>query len=324
MDKEQNKHLKFLFDLTVDAYHKKHMKVITLIEKYYIDRKVFEEDFYREADDFIFRMDVTGLSYSEIFDLSYEGLMKNDYKEYLLGLMIILSKLEGNQRYKYFDRDMMKLLMSRMASDNGLKPYKIEDDRHVFTGDCSKYMPIGMDSMDIGDYRSGSLLSRYGKYKTLNEKALEVEYQSAMKSGSIYHHIVETDHFINSDDEEKPREVWIHLIKLLTLQYATEKAGWTSDFTEDLLKAFNGLKNSCESEEFIKISGPLASAAIKVAVKRIMVLKQEISASELRQILNFLMNINRLGPDRVLGEYIDIFSKMLKDMGIDREILMVH
>lgn len=324
MDKEHKKHLEFLFDLTVDAYNKKYSKVATLIEKCYIDRKVFQEGYYKAADDFIFRMDVTGLSYSEIFDLAYEGLMKNDYKEYLLGLMIIVSKLEGNQRYTYFDRDMMKLLMSRMAADNGLKPYTVEDDKHVFAEDCSKYMPIGMDGMDMGKYRSGSLMSRYDKYKPLNEKALEVEFNSAMKSGSIYHHIVETDHFINRDDEEKPKELWIHLIKLLTLQYATEKEGWTSDFTEDLLKAFNGLKNTCDIEDFMKISGPLASAAIKVAVKRIMVLKQDISASELLQALNFLMNINRLAQDGVLGEYIDIFSKMLKDMGIDREVLMVY
>lgn len=321
MNKEINsqldKHIRILYNIIFDAYNRKYKGVTETIEKEYIKNRVFAEEYYREADDFIFRMDVTELSYSQTFELSYGGLKNNNYKEYLLGLTIVASKLKGNQRYTYFDREKMKYLINKIADENSLPLFIYEemlDLKYLHESIISNYMPIGMNEMNMDDYWSGSQLSIYDKYEKVQNSVLEKEFEKAVKSGNIYHHIVETDRFINKSDNRKNKEIWIHLIKLLIFHYATEKAGWTKDLTESLLKSLYGLKDNCEEKDFNELSVPLIILAVKTAVKRITALKHKALIEELREIINFISNADKMVPSHMFKDYIQLFEGLIEKL----------
>jgi hypothetical protein len=311
-----DKHIRILYNVIFDAYNRKYKSVTETIEKEYIKNRVFTEEYYREADDFIFRMDVTELSYSQTFELSYGGLKNNNYKEYLLGLTIVASKLKGNQRYTYFDREKMKDLMNKIADENSIHPFIYEEmlDQKYLHESISNYMPIGMDQISMDDYRSGSQLSIYDKYEKVQNNVLEKEFEKAVKSGNIYHHIVETDRFINKSDNGKNKEIWVHLTKLLVFHYATEKAGWTKDLTESLLKSLYGLKDNCEEKDFNELFVPLIILAVKTAVKRITALKHKASIEELREVINFISNADKTVSSHMFKDYIQLLEGLIEKL----------
>lgn len=245
--------------------------------------------FSRSADDFIYKMDITELSYSKTFDMAYRAILDGNFKEYILGLKVIRAKLAGNQRFRYFDRDQMRDLLARMSAENDLflaMPSEAVQERAAVTD----ILPVGFPGMSLTDYRRGSLRSVY-RQQTPDEYALFKEYfQLAVDQGNFYHHIVELDHFLNHPDTMLSKAQFAYLFKLLLADYYTEKYPWSDDLTDDLLSACHGLRACCGEEEFKTMLLDLVVMLLKQIFKR-------VTPAGLPHLVGFLNEVYQLDPD---------------------------
>ncbi len=275
-------------------------EISSVIDKGYFSEPILEQRYYTEADNFVFRMDVTGMSYSEVLELSAEACRKEDAPQFLLGTKIILSKLSANQRMVYFDRDRIAILVGEELR------ISIEEQRKLY----GEKNAIGFPGMSLEAYRKGSLRSSYDKYPTLNQEALDKEYKSAVNQGNIYHHIVETDHVINREDQKKNQALWMHLIKLLTAFYATEKSPWSMDLTLSLLETYKGLKSSYEGETFNDILFAPISTILKIAFKRIGANHYGTANIEREGVATFLAEVITTTGDQRYTPFLEAVSEV--------------
>lgn len=310
MDIKHN-HKALLHKAVQYAYEREYGKLLSWIEENYYHDKVFPEKYYQHADEFIYRMDVTELSYGEILKLAYRALLKDDYDQFLLGLKIVVVKLIGNQRYTYYDREWIKELLIEMSTD--LVYDRRENDPVIFPemllDTCQVYMPIGFEGMDLQQYRLGSTRSFYDRYPVVNDQTYDKEYKAAINRGNIYQHIIEIDHYINREDNTMTKFQWIHLAKLLSAHYATEKAPWSKDLTTDLLRAYIGLKACCEQEDFEGTLFYVVTGTLKIALKKIMDANHEISSYEFTEVMNYFINVYLLDSN---SKYLDYIQELMK------------
>lgn len=310
MDIEYN-HMALLHKAALYAYEREYGKLMSWIDDNYFQKKVFQEEYYQYADDFIYRMDVTELSYSETLKLAYRALQEDDYNQFLLGLKIVVVKLIGNQRYTYYDRDQIMELLIEMSTEHDFE--RLENDPvivpEMLLDKCKVYMPIGFEGMDLQEYCLGSTRSIYDRYSVVNDKTFDKEYNAAISQGNIYHHIVEIDHYINREDNTMTKFQWIHLAKLLSAHYVTEKAPWSKDLTTDLLRVYIGLKGCCEEEDFEDILYHLVTGMLSFALKKIKATDQLISSYKYMNIFNYIINVYLLENN---NKYLDYILELMK------------
>ncbi len=324
MNKEYD-HMALLYAAARYAYERKYGKLMSWIEENYFQGKVFPGEYYRYADDFIYRMDVTELSYGAVLELAYKALVKEDHRQFLLGLKIVYAKLKGNQRYTYYDRDQIGELLSELSENYGFAPLEHGPAKipELLLDQCQVYLPIGFDGMGLEEYRLGSTRSFYDHYPSVQEKVLEKEYHAAINQGNIYQHIVEIDHYINHEGTALTRFHWLHLARLLLAHYATEKAPWSSDLTTGLLRVYLGLKDCCGQEEFEDILVQMVSGTLRIALKKIMGVDQPRAAGELPNILNYVINAYLLAENSKLLDYILELIKGMNREAPEQEFLVI-
>lgn len=315
-------HIKNLHQIAQYALSREFSQLYSYIDSEYFHKKVFDDTFYKSADDFVFRMDITSLSYGQVLQLAYQDLQKEGYAQFLLGLKIIIVKLKGNQRYSYYDRDEILDLLNEMKTDFS---YEYQSNQNtdmldILIEECQNYLPIGFQEMTLEEYHNGSTRSSYNSYKKLEEKLLEAEFSSAIKQGNIYHHIIEIDHYINRKEKEITQNEWIFLAKLLSAHYATEKKPWTRDMTTDLLRTFIGIRDLCDHEGFNDTLLRLVTGTLKIIIKKISSRLDSITSVELTEIINYLVNVYTLDNNNQYLVYINEFLKMLdkSDSSLDQ------
>jgi hypothetical protein len=342
-------HMVRLYEAICLAYKKKYGILMSWLEENYFQNSSFPGEYYLYADDFIYRMDVTELTYGAVFDLAYRALVNEDYRQLLLGIKIIYAKLKGNQRYTYYDRDQMLELANELEEHyeieeyNEIKEhYEIEDHYELkeypglealhadevktpmlLLDRCNTYLPIGFEGMELKEYRSGSTRSFYDSYPNVTDKLLEKEYHSAIEQGIIYHHIIEIDHYINGKNKFITKSQWIHLAKLLSAHYATEKAPWSPDLTTELLRVYVGLKDCCGQEEFSEILSQMVSATLKIALEKIMRLQYQRTTQELSNVMNYLINVYLLESSNQFLDYIQELVKVMNRNDAKEEFIFI-
>ena len=306
-------HLVLLYQTICHAYKREYGTLIACIEENYFQSMKFPSEYYLYADDFIYRMDVTELSYGSVLELAYKALVKEDYRQYLLGLKIVYAKLTGNQRYTYYDRDRILELAMEIWEHYELKPLQIDEVKipELLLDRCNSYLPIGFEGMELKEYRLGSTRSFYDSYPTVPDKLFEKEYHSAIEQGNFYHHIIEIDHYINRENNIVTKSQWVHLAKLLSAHYATEKAPWSVDLTMDLLRVYVGLKDCCGQEDFRETLYQMVTVTLKIALKKIMSIQEQSSFKELSNVLNYMINVYVLESDNKFLEYIQELVKVM-------------
>lgn len=283
-------------------------KLIQYIEDEYFSMQIFDDKYYSAADDFVFRMDITGLSYSSAFELAYRDLKKIDYGQYLIGLKSIIVKLKGNQRYTYYDREGIRKTLKCIEEEYSLTShyYNSEDIIEKIDG------PVGFEEMNFEDYYENSTKSIYSKNNFMTEKFYEAELKTAVKKGIIYHYIVEADHYINENINTATYVDWVFLAKLLALYYTTEKKPWTSDMTRDMLRIYYGIKECCEQNKFEEIVFQLITENLKLILKKISMYMYEDMAEEIVQVISYLNNAFMIHRDERYVDYIKKFSVILE------------
>lgn len=309
---ELYQHLKNLHTISIYAYNREFKKLYSYIEDEYFHKKVFDDSFYKSANDFIFRMDVTYLCYGQVLNMAYRDLQKGDRYSFLLALKIILVKLKGNQRYTYYDRDEILNLLNNMKADYSFNN-DVEKSSYVpeiFLDECKNYMPIGFQEMTFEEYYNGLTRSYFDSYAKIDEKILEKEFHIAFKEGSLYHYIVQFDHYINSKRTNVTDTEWIFLLKLLSAYYGTEKYPWSTDMTTDLLRAFLGIQDTCNQQEFKDILCNLVNGIIRIIIKKISSPEYNLSTKEIKEIVNFLINVYTLDNNKQYLIYISDFLKL--------------
>lgn len=319
---EKIDHLGNLHRITNYALLREFEKLQVFIDRAYFAKKVFPDALYKSADDFIYRMDITSLSYSQVLQLAYRDLRKSDYEAFFFSLKIVLVKLKSNQRYAYFDRTMMKDLLDEMEQDYGLTSTSDAGNAkpEIWIDLGQNDLPIGFEEKTQAAYLHGSTRSIFDNFKNLDGKAFDEEYKKAVRQGNIYHYIVEVDHYINKNlcsgkADATTRHAWTFLAQLLAAQYATEKAPWSRDMTTDMLRAYMGLQEACEQEAFAPALDALVSVTLKIIIKKISRTDYGVSDAELTEITQFLMNVYRMGGGRHYLAYIRDFLDMLDGRG---------
>ena len=306
-------HMRNLHRISLYALSREYSRLTSYIDREYFHKKVFDDAFYKSTDDFIFRMDVTSLSYSQAFRMAYQDLQKEDYYSFLLGLKIIVVKLKGNQRYAYFDRDKIFELLNDMKTEYSVDHHfdPSFDTLEILTEECKDYLPIGFQKMTIEEYRHGSMRSLYDNYKKLDVKLLEEEFKAAVGQGNMYNYIVEIDHYINSNRNEITKNEWVFLAKLLSAQYATEKEPWSRDMTVDLLSVYLAIRDVCDEQTFEGTLYQLVTGTLKIIIKKISSSTDGLSSREIQKIINYLINVYTLNSNNYYLVYINNFLKML-------------
>ncbi|MDF2513641.1 MAG: hypothetical protein K0S04_3507 [Herbinix sp.] len=303
-------HMVGLYEAICLAYKKKYGILMSWLEENYFQNSIFPGEYYLYVDDFIYRMDVTELTYGAVFDLAYRALVKEDYRQLLLGIKIIYAKLKGNQRYTYYDREQMLELANELEEHyeieeyNEIKEhYEIEDHYELkeypglealhadevktpmlLLDRCNTYLPIGFEGMELKEYRSGSTRSFYDSYPNVTDKLLEKEYHSAIEQGIIYHHIIEIDHYINGKNKFITKSQWIHLAKLLSAHYAT---------------------------------------TLKIALEKIMRLQYQRTTQELSNVMNYLINVYLLESGNQFLDYIQELVKVMNRNDAKEEFIFI-
>lgn len=306
-------HMENLHRISMYTFSRDFDKLSIYIEKQYFYKRVFEETFYKSADTFILRMDITSLSYGQILQMVYQDVQKGAYDQFLLGLKIILVKLRGNQRYAYYDRDMVFSLLDDMEAEFLLKnPFDSKMNiPEIMLEKCENNAPIGFQERTLEAYRSGVTRSLYDVYKKLDEKLFEVEFKTVIEEGIIYHHIVEIDHYINAKDRTTIDE-WVFLVKLLSAHYATEKEAWSRDMTTDLLRAYLGIRDRCDDEVFSERLFQLVMGTLKIIIKKMGSTMDRVASGEIQEIINYLINVYMLNSNRQYLVYIHDFFGLLE------------
>lgn len=289
-------------------------KLIQYIEDEYFSMQIFDDKYYSAADDFVFRMDITGLSYSSAFELAYRDLKKMDYGQYLIGLKSIIVKLKGNQRYTYYDREGIRKTLRRIETEYSLTGQYDEnkDILEKIETNNLKDGPVGFEELNFEEYYENSTKSIYSKKQSMTEKFYEKELKTAVKKGIIYHYIVEADHYINENINTATYVDWVFLAKLLTLYYATEKKPWTRDMTRDTLRIYYGIKECCEQNKFEEIVFQLTTENLKLILKKISMYMYEDMAEEIVQVISYLNNAFMIHRDERYVDYIKKFSVILE------------
>lgn len=303
-------HLASLQSIALKLYRREFQAVINSIDAIYFQKNVFENNLYAKADQFIFQKDVTDMSYAQSLKLGYEALLREESEVFLLSVKIVIVKLFGNQRLTYFDPDGLLSLLDQIAGQKNLP--LIPRETRVYPSFCDSFqehfLPVGFWGEDIGTYRARSTKTEY-KLDDSNEQAvLNRQYAKALQAGNIYHHIVETDHLINGAAGRPSADQFIHLIKLLTAYYATEKAPWSRELTMQLLAAFAGMRSFAQPQAFQENSIRLVSALLRTAVKRWVIRKDESHLQERLEAADFLANMYRLSKNCV---YLDLIKDLL-------------
>lgn len=301
-------HLKNLHQIALYASSRAFSKMYATIDSTYFHKQVFDATFYKFADDFIYRMEITSLSYGQVLQMAYLDLKKEAYDQFLLALKIMIVKLKGNQRYTYFDRDEISDLLAEMKTDLFFDHPRLE----ILLEECQNYLPIGFQEMTLEEYYNGSTRSIYDAYTKLEGKLLEAEYGTAVRQGNIYQYIVEIDHYINAKGKEITHNEWIFLAKLLSAQYATEKKPWSRDLTTDLLRTYLGIWDVCDHEGFENTLLRLVTGTLKIIVKKISSTMDRLTSKELIEIINYLINVYTLNHNNQYLVYINDFLTMLE------------
>lgn len=285
-------------------------KLIQYIQDEYFSKKIFDQKYYIAADDFIFRMDITGLSYSNIFEMAYRDLEKRDYGQYILGLKMILVKLKGNQRYTYFDRTEINDTLISMEEEHSLRVlYKQDMDiPDIVDVQNLKNCPVGFEELTFEEYMQNSTRSIYKRETVKSEKFFENELKSAVNKGIIYHYIVEADHYINDDINITTYEEWVYLAKLLALYYTTEKKPWTRDMTKDMLRIYSGIRDCCELQKFEETIYHITSGNLKLIIKKVSRNMLQGGTEEIIEAINYLVNVFSIHKDE---RYIDYIKDLL-------------
>lgn len=319
-------HLKNLHKIATHAFSREFNKLYSFIDENYFRNNLFPSSIYQMADDFIFRNDVTYLSYGQALKMAYTYLQKRDYYSFLLSLKTIIVKLKGNQRYTYFDRDEILNLLNEMKNDYSFEHQFTETSSvpEILLDKCEYYLPIGFEEMTFDEYNKGSTRSYFDSYKHLNEKILEKEFNTALKQGSIYHYIVEIDHYINSNQKNVSENEWIFLSKLLLAYYAMEKYPWSRDMTLDLLRTYIGIRETCKSRNFTDILLKLVTSSLKIVIKKFSYPWHNYSAKELKEIINFLVNVYTMDNNNQYLIFIEDIMKMIERIDNTVDLLGVH
>jgi hypothetical protein len=285
-------------------------KLIKYIQDEYFSKTIFDQTYYIAADDFIFKMDITGLSYSSIFEMAYRDLEKNDYGQYLLGLKMILVKLKGNQRYSYYDRTGIIEALKYMEEEYSLEAFHDQDTDVLDIVDVQslKDCPVGFEELTFEEYMKHSTRSIYIRDIAKSEKFFESELKTAVNKGIIYHYIVETDHYINTDIQSTTYQEWVYLAKLLALYYTTEKKPWTRDMTKDMLRIYSGMRDCCELQKFEETIFHITTGNLKLIIKKISRDMLQEGAEEITEVVNYLINVYAIHKDE---RYIDYITDLL-------------
>lgn len=313
MDKKYND-ITLFYKVTQYAYEKQYKKLMAFLEDNYFQTETFQSNYSQYTDDFIFRMDITSLSYGEVLKLSYRSLIEEDEKQYLLGMKMIVVKLQGNQRYTYYDCDQIRRLRQEIAVSHGyeLSVEKEQSMTENLLEICRNYMPIGLEGMNLEEYRAGSTRSIYDGYQAVDEKILEKEYKRAVRQGMIYPYMIEIDHYINGENNKVTKYQWVHLANLLAAHYATEKASWSKELSKDLLRTYSGLKDCCSQEEFKSILFQITAGTIKTALNKIMTINEQVPSAEVAALINYIVNVFHMDNNSMYLDYIRDLEKVLE------------
>lgn len=297
-------------------------KLIQYIEDEYFKRKVFDHKYYTSADDFVFRMDITGLPYSNIFKMTCRDLEKKDYGQYLLGLKMIIAKLKGNQRYTYFDRDDIREILKYIEEEYDLLSINEEkkDILDLVDAQTIKDALVGFEELNFEEYIEGSTFSIYKTNKDTSEKFYEKELKSAVNKGIIYHYIVEMDHYINVDIHNRTHMDWVFLAKLLNLHYITEKNSWTRDMTRDMLRIYFGIMNCCELQMSEEIIYQITTENLKTIIKKMSKHMYKDMTDEITEVINYLINVYWIHRDSKYITYIKDFLVILENLGHQEKV----
>ena len=285
-------------------------KLIQYIQDEYFSKIIFDQKYYIAADDFIFKMDITGLSYSNIFEIAYRDLEKKDYGQYLLGLKMILVKLKGNQRYTYYDRTEIIEVLKYMEREYSLGAFHDQDMDILDIVDVQSLedCPVGFEELTFEEYMQNSTRSIYIRDIAKSEKFFEGELKSAVNKGIIYHYIVEIDHYINTDIQSTTYQEWVYLAKLLALYYTTEKKPWTRDMTKDMLRIYSGIRDCCELQKFEETIYHITTGNLKLIIKKISRNMLQDVVEEITEVINYLVNVFSIHKDE---KYIDYIKDLL-------------
>lgn len=293
------------------------IKLIQYIEDEYFSKQVFDSKSYVVADDFVFRMDITSLTYSNAFELSYRELKEGNFAQYLLGLKSIIVKLKGNQRYTYYDRECIRETLKCIEEEYSLTgqygDYK--DILEILDVNTLKDGLVGFEELNFEEYYKNSTKSIYSKNKSMDEKFYELELKTAAKKGIIYHYIVEIDHYINKNINSTNFTDWVFLAKLLSLYYTTEKKPWTSDMTKDMIRAYYGIKCSCDPQKFEEVIFQLTTENLKLIIKKSSMYNDLNVAEEIYKAINYLINVFKIHKDERYINYIKNFLVVLERLG---------
>lgn len=292
--------------------------LIKYIEDEYFSKEVFEHKYYTAADNFVFRMDITGLTYSSVYEMACRDLEKEDFGQYLLGLKMIIVKLKGNQRYTYYDRDDIKGVLNYIEEEYSLSGLNKEkkDILDIVDAQTIKDKIVGFEELKFEEYLQGSTISIYKRDNDMNEKFYEGELKSAVNKGIIYHYIVEVDHYINLDISSTVHYDWVFLAKLLSLYYATEKKPWSSDMTRDMLRIYYGIMGCCELQKFEEIIYQITTVNLKMVIKKNSRQMYQTRSEEISEVINYLINVYSLHKDERYIVYIKDFLVILE--GLDQ------
>lgn len=284
--------------------------LVQYIQDEYFSKPIFDKKYYVAADDFVFRMDITGLSYSSIFEMAYRDLEKKDFGQYLLGLKMILVKLKGNQRYTYYDRTEIKEVLKYMEGEYCLEAFHEQhsDIPDIVDVHSIKDCPVGFEEQTFEEYTENSTRSIYKRDTVKSEKFFESELKTAVNKGIIYHYIVETDHYINADIHNTSYEEWVYLAKLLALYFTTEKKPWTRDMTKDMLRIYSGIRGCCESQKFEETVYNITTGNLKLIIKKISRNMLQDMAEEITESINYLINVYSIHKNE---DYIDYIKDLL-------------
>ena len=309
-----NNHMKNLHTIGIYMITRDLKKLMQYIEEEYFLKEIFDHKYYISADDFIFRMDITGLSYSNIFEIACRDLEKKDYGQYLLGLKMILVKLRGNQRYTYYDRIELKGVLKYMEEEYSLIAFHEQEEDILDIVDVQglKDCPVGFEELTFEEYMHSSIRSIYKRDNAKSEKFFENELKAAVNKGIIYHYIVETDHYINSDIQSTTYQEWVYLAKLLALYYSTEKKPWTRDMTRDMLRIYDGIKSCCEPKKFQEIIYHITTVNLKLIIKKISRDMFQENSGELTEVINYLFNVFYIHKDEKYIDYIKDFLLLVE------------
>lgn len=294
-------HKKIFKQYLLLSYYRKYDELISSIQKEYLDNPVFSPQTLHEANNFVFRMDFTGMGYGEIYQLIKKAIDNQEDNQIFLGYKMIVSKIMGNQRYMYFDRALIASLLISIGAD---VPENISCEGLV--------SPVGFRGMSLDSYRKGSLLCVYEKQPKINQEFLEIEYAKAIDQGTIFHHIVETDHLINKSYKQ-PTYVWLHLGKLLSAHYATEKSSWTTDLTEDFLQIYEGIYQIDGKEKGQDLTFRHVSGMLKIIIKRLDSLDAARIKTEITGVVDYLERVCHLTKDEKYSSYIESFRKLIEE-----------